>query len=166
MQLTNQNARCIYGSLHWPIGDTLIHCGCLLTITQNGDRFNKFLPIEWLKTPAYMEGVRCQNSRHVNCSFWKCEPVCLYFWLYSCTANVMPLNLILNWRHSLFSSPCTKCRWAFRMANQMASVVRCPSTFYSDDIFYNTTWPILMKLDRNTHCMKLYQECSKNAIPC
>jgi hypothetical protein len=66
----------------------------------------------------------------------------------------------------IFSSPCTKCRWAFRMAHQMASVVRRPSTFYSNDIFYNTTRPILMKLGRNTHCMKLYQDCSKNAIPC
>jgi hypothetical protein len=38
MRLTNQKAHCIYGSLHWPIGHKLIHCGCLLTITQYGDR--------------------------------------------------------------------------------------------------------------------------------
>jgi hypothetical protein len=46
-----------------------------------------------------------------------------------------------------------------------ASGVR-PHFNYTDDIFFNTTWPILMKLGSNTHCIKLYQYCSKNAIPC
>jgi hypothetical protein len=46
-----------------------------------------------------------------------------------------------------------------------SSVVR-PHFKYSKDIFYDTARPMLMKLGRNTLCMKLYQDCSKNSISC